>query len=273
MLMVQPEGATNSAHCDLGRNGELEESNLEHAELETSDSEQDQEEASPRKKMRGPPGLDNQLAQDDECMEEWTRHEEGEQTPDTVFLRDTVLREMVVRCGDKVGRLVPVEECEKTYSVMTDEGENVGKLILYVDDVIMTGIGEWVEATMAAIGEGWDSKTDMMEAIRRMGKEPTTVHIHRENQDEPTDDTVCQECYERPATHICIGFRGTRYACGKRLCVRCLYRGTSMCQECATERGHVRSVKPRTCNVCALTTTEQINETENQQPLCQSNGR
>ena len=87
-------------------------------------------------------------------MTEWTRHEEGKQTLATVFLRDTVLREMVVRCGDKVGRLVPVEECEKTYSIMTDEGENVGRLILYVDDVIMTGIGEWVEAIMAVIGKG-----------------------------------------------------------------------------------------------------------------------
>merc|ERR1712194_703782 len=125
MLYVSPDGAMNPVHRDFGRNGGLEDSNLEHAELKTSDGEQEQEDANPRKKMRGSPRPDDQHAHEDERMYEifnmWKHEEEG---PDleAVFLNDTVLKEMVVRCGDKNGILVPVEGCEKTYPVITDDG-------------------------------------------------------------------------------------------------------------------------------------------------------
>ena len=52
----------------------------------------------------------------------------------------------------------------------------------------------------------------------------------------PTADLeMCDECNESAAVTICEGFRGTRSACGKRLCRRCVYRGSSMCQDCAVE--------------------------------------
>ena len=204
MLLVPPApvDAENPARCDLGRNGELEDPKPKA-----------EEEASTRKKTRGPPGLENHTPQekealskgmrsasrqlanehwedseprDDAYMEEWMEHKYGLETADTILLRDTVLKETIVRCGGQVGRLVPVDECKDMYSVVTDDGAIVGKLTLYVDDVIMTGIGEWVEATMEAIGEGWDSKTA----------------AHREILNKPMGDTMCEDCRERPATHI-----------------------------------------------------------------------
>ena len=39
--------------------------------------------------------------------------------------------------------------------VVTDDGTIVGRLMVYVDDVLMTGTKEWVEATMKAINEKW----------------------------------------------------------------------------------------------------------------------
>jgi len=113
----------NPLHRGLGRNGGVEDPNLEHAEITPSDDEHEQEEANPKKKMRGSPKPDDQPAHEDECMDEifnmW-KHEEEVTLPDleTVFLNDTVLKEMVVRCGDEKGRLVPEDGCEK--NVLSD---------------------------------------------------------------------------------------------------------------------------------------------------------
>ena len=72
--------------------------------------------------------------------------------------RDRVLRETIVQCGNEIGRLVQMDECKNMYLVVTDDGSIVGRLMVYVDDVLMTGTKEWVEATMAAIGEKWECK-------------------------------------------------------------------------------------------------------------------
>ena len=76
----------------------------------------------------------------------WTEH------------RDKVLKETTVKCGDQVGQLVQMEECKNMYLVKTDDGTIVGRMMVYVDDVLMTGTKEWVESTMAAIGEKWECK-------------------------------------------------------------------------------------------------------------------
>ena len=76
----------------------------------------------------------------------WTEH------------RDKVLKETKVKCGDQVGYLVQMDECKNMYLVMTDEKTIVGRLMVYVDDVLTTGTKEWVDATMNAINEKWECK-------------------------------------------------------------------------------------------------------------------
>merc|ERR1712085_127501 len=114
MLYVSPDGAVNPLHRDLGRNGGVEDPNLEHAEITPSDDEHEQEEANPKKKMRGSPKPDDQPAHDDECMDEifnTRKHDTQVTLPDleTAFLNDAVLKDTVVRCGDEKGRLIPEE--------------------------------------------------------------------------------------------------------------------------------------------------------------------
>ena len=46
------------------------------------------------------------------------------------------------------------------YLVVTDDGTIVGRLTVYVDDVLMTGTKEWADATMKAIGEKWECKME-----------------------------------------------------------------------------------------------------------------
>ena len=76
----------------------------------------------------------------------WTEH------------RDKVLKETKVQCGDQVGYLVQMEECKNMYLVMTDEKTIVGRLMVYVDDVLTTGTKEWVDATMNAINENGNAR-------------------------------------------------------------------------------------------------------------------
>merc|ERR1712086_970095 len=267
MMYVSPDGAVNPLHRGPGRNGGVEDPNPEHTEITPSDDEHEQEEANPKKKMRGSPIPDDQPAHEDECMEETfdTRKHDAQVTlPDleTIVLNDAVLKDTVVRCGDETGGLIPEEGFENTYLVVTDNGESVGKIILYVDDIFMTGIGKWVSATLAAIGQEKPGKKEMIQTINHVGEEPTQVHLRRETQDEPMEDTICEDCQRRPPTHTCIGFRGTRYACGKRLCARCLYRGTGMCFECAEEgRGRARSSSNHNL---------RCEESESTKPQCQA---
>ena len=70
--------------------------------------------------------------------------------------RYEVLRKPTVQCGDQIGRLVQMKECKNMYLVMTEDDTIVGRLMVYVDDVLMTGTKEWVEATMNAINEKWE---------------------------------------------------------------------------------------------------------------------
>ena len=52
----------------------------------------------------------------------------------------------------------------------------------------------------------------------------------------PTEDIeMCDECNENAAVTVCEGYRGTKSACGRKLCRRCVYRGSSMCEDCAIE--------------------------------------
>ena len=76
----------------------------------------------------------------------WTEH------------RDKVLKETKVQCGEQVGHLVQMVECKNMYLVVTDDETIVGRLMVYVDDVLMTGTKEWVDATMKAINEKWECK-------------------------------------------------------------------------------------------------------------------
>ena len=52
----------------------------------------------------------------------------------------------------------------------------------------------------------------------------------------PTEDIeMCDECNENAAVTVCEGYSGTKFACGRKLCRHCVYRGSSMCRDCAIE--------------------------------------